>query len=71
MSANQKIETANRPRDARVASVLSGDGYTDRALWQLSLILAEIATSNTGSAQRLVISDEACEDGDERNVSDE
>lgn len=40
MSANQKVETANRPRDARVASVLSGDSYTDQALWQLSVILA-------------------------------
>jgi hypothetical protein len=40
MSANQKLETAKRPRDARVASVLSGDSYTDRALWQLSVILA-------------------------------
>ena len=40
MSASQKVETANQPRDARVASVLSGDSYTDRALWQLSVILA-------------------------------
>jgi hypothetical protein len=39
MSANQKVETANRPKDARVASVLGGDSYTDRAPWQLSVIL--------------------------------
>jgi len=63
MSANQKIETANRPRNDKVASVLSGDSYADRALWQLSIILAEIATSRASSAEPPVVLDEELEDG--------
>jgi hypothetical protein len=63
VSADQKIETANRPRGTSVVSVLSGDSYTDRALWQLSLILAEIATFRAPSAKNPVILDEEPEDG--------
>lgn len=71
MSAKQRRETINRRRDARVASVLSGDSYTDRALWQLSLILAEIATSRAHSTENPMILDEECEDGNERHLPDE
>ena len=63
MSRNQKIETASRPRDERVASVLSGDSCTDRALWQLSVILAEIATLKAPSLENPVALDEGLEDG--------
>jgi len=63
MSLNQKIGTASRPRDERVASVLNGDSCTDRALWQLSVVLAEIATSRASSSENPVASDEGSEDG--------
>lgn len=63
MSLNQKIETASRPRDERVASVLSGDSGTDRALWQLSVVLAEIATLKAPSPENPVALDEGLEDG--------
>jgi hypothetical protein len=71
MSVNQKMETASRPRDERVASVLSGDSYTDRALWQLSVILAEIATSSAPSSENPVALDEGLEDGNEGDLRNE
>jgi len=71
MSVNQKMKTASRPRDERVASVLSGDSYTDRALWQLSVILAEIATSSAPSSENPVALDEGLEDGNEGDLRNE
>lgn len=71
MSANLKVETPNRPKDARVASVLSGDSYTDRALWQLSVILAEIAASRAHRPEKPIILDGECEDGNEGGPPDE
>lgn len=64
MSAEKTREAINGRRDARAASVLTGDSYTDRALWQLSLILAEIASSTAHGAENGVVSDGECEDGD-------
>jgi len=71
MSVNQKMKTASRPRDERVASVLNGDSYTDRALWQLSVILAEIATSSAPSSENPVALDEGLEDGNEGDLRNE
>ena len=71
MSAEKTRETINGHRNARVAPVLSGDTYTDRALWQLSLVLAEIAASRAQNAGNSMILDEECEDGNERDLSDE
>jgi len=70
VSAENTREAINGRRDAEAASVLTGDSFTDRALWQLSLILAEIAASTVHSAENRVISDGECEDGNERNVPD-
>jgi len=64
VSAEKTREAINGRRDARAASVLTGDSYTDRALWQLSLILAEIASSTAHGAENGVVSDGECEDGD-------
>jgi hypothetical protein len=71
VSVEKTREAIKGPRYARAASVLTGDNYTDRALWQLSLILAEIAASTVHCAENGAISDGECEDGDERNVPDE
>lgn len=71
MSVNQKIEAVNRRRYAGAASLLSGDNYIDGALWQLSLILAEIATSRPHSAEDPVVLDEEPEDGNEGDMPDE
>ena len=71
MSAEKTTGTINGRRDARVALVLSGDSYTDRALWQLSLILAEIAASKAHSAENRIVLDGECEDGNERDIPDE
>lgn len=68
MSADQKIQTANPARGTRVASVFSGDSYTDRALWQLSLILAEVAASTALSAESPLTSDEELEGGEEKDL---
>lgn len=70
MSAEKTREAINGRRYARAASVLTGDSYTDRVLWQLSLILAEIAASTVHCSENGVISDGECEDGDEGNVPD-
>lgn len=45
MSVNQRTVAAKERRNKRVGLALSGDSCTDRALWHLSLILAEIAAS--------------------------
>ena len=71
MTLNQKIGTASRPRDERVASALDGDSRTDRALWQLSVVLAEIATSRASSSENPVASDEGSEDGSQGDLWDE
>ena len=71
MSAEKTRETINSRRYARAAAVLTGDSYTDRALWQLSLILAEIVASTVHCAENGAVSIGECEDGDERNVQDE
>ena len=71
MSAKQTRETTNDLRNARVASVLSGDSCTDRALWQLSVILAEIAASRAHSGENPIVLDGECEDGNEGDLPDE
>jgi len=63
MTLKQKIGTASRPRYERVASALDGDSRTDRALWQLSVVLAEIATLRATSPENPVVSAEGSEDG--------
>jgi hypothetical protein len=64
VSAEKTREAINGRRDTRATSVLTGDSYIDRALWQLSLILAEIASSTAHGAENGVVSDGECEDGD-------
>lgn len=71
MSAEKMIEAINGRRYARAASVLTEDSYMDRALWQLSLILVEIATSTVQCAENGVISDGEREDRDERNLPEQ
>lgn len=63
--------TTNGGTNAQAASVLSGNTCTDRALWQLSLILAEIAASSAHRDERPTGLAAECEDGDERDVPDE
>lgn len=71
MSAEKAREVISSGRYTRAASVLTGDNYTDRALWQLSLILAEIAASTVHCAENGAVTIGECKDGDERNVQDE
>jgi hypothetical protein len=71
MSAEKTREAINGRRDGRAASVLTGDSCTDRALWQLSLILAEIASPTAHSAENGVVLDGECEGGNEADLPDE
>lgn len=71
MSTRQTGETTSGRRNARAASVFSGNGCTDRALWQLSLVLAEIAASSVQRDAHPPVLDAECEDGNEQDVPDE
>jgi len=69
----QRKQTMSHRTDASrgIQPVLRGDRHTDWPLWQLSLILAEIATSRASSAENPVVLDEELEDGNEGDLPDE
>ena len=69
----QRKQTMSRRTDASrgIQPVLRGDKHTDWPLWQLSLVLAEIASSTAHGGENGVVSDGECEDRDKRDVPDE
>lgn len=73
MSTEQRKQTMSQRTDASrgIQPVLRGDRHADWSLWQLSLVLAEIASSTAHGAENGVVSDGECEDGDEQDVPDE
>lgn len=70
MSAEHTVETMSGRRNAKVSSAGIGDGCTDRALWRLSLILAEIAAASAHRAEDPRVLNAECEDEAEREASD-
>ena len=71
MSASQRTATVRKHTNTGVDLVLSGDSCTDRALWHLSLILAEIAASCVQRNEHPSVLDAECENGNEQDVPDE
>jgi hypothetical protein len=65
VSVNQRTATAKERRNKRVGLMLSGDSCTDRALWHLSLILAEIAASCVQREEDPSVLDAECGNGNE------
>ena len=49
MSVEQRKRTITQRRDAGIEPALSGDRHTDWELWQLSVILAEVAGDTLGN----------------------
>ena len=72
MSAEQRKQTMSQRADASrgLQPVLRGDRHTDWPLWQLSLVLAEIAGNISGdkdhSAENLPALDRECKNGEKR-----
>ena len=72
MSTEQRKQTMSQRTDASrgIQPVLRGDRHTDWALWQLSLVLAEIAGNISGdnnySTESLPALDRECKNGEKR-----
>jgi len=72
VSTEQRKQTMSQRTDASrgIQPVLRGDRHTDWALWQLSLVLAEIAGNISGdnnySAESLPALDRECKNGEKR-----